>query len=212
MAFVEWTMKGSEYGHCNCNVGCPCQFNALPSHGNCRAHSFFQIERGRFGDVKLDGLAWGFLAAWPGPIHLGDGTYQLVIDERADAKQRAAIEAVAQGRETDPGTLITQVFSTLVSKWLPTQFKPIALSIDVDRAKASVRIPGLIEAEARPIANPVTGEAHRVRLQLPAGFEFSEAEFATGKCRTHGEIELNFDDTHAHLAHIHWSTHGVVRH
>ena len=111
MAFVEWTMQGSEYGHCNCNVGCPCQFNALPSHGHCRAHSFFQIERGRFGDVRLDGLRWGFLAAWPGPIHLGEGTYQLVVEERADAKQRAAIEAVAQGKETDPGTLITQVFS-----------------------------------------------------------------------------------------------------
>jgi hypothetical protein len=212
MAFVEWTMKGTEYGHCNCNVGCPCQFNALPSHGNCRAHSFFQIDRGRFGDVRLDGLRWGFLAAWPGPIHLGEGTYLLVVDERADAAQRAAIEAIAQGRETDPGTLITQVFSTLVSTWLPTQYKPIELEIDVGRAKASVRVPELIEAEARPIANPVTGAPHRVRVQLPEGFEFTEAEFATGRCRTHGPVELNFDDTHAHVAPIHWSTHGVVRH
>src|SRR5262245_9293388 len=82
MAFVEWTMKGTEYGHCNCNTGCPCQFNSLPSHGNCRAHSFFQIERGKFGDVTLDGLRWGFLAAWPGPIHMGGGTAVTVIEER----------------------------------------------------------------------------------------------------------------------------------
>ena len=142
---------------------------------------------------------------------MGEGTYQLVVEERADAAQRAAIEAVAQGRETDPGVPITQVFSTLVTKWLPTQYKPIELEIDVGRAKASVRVPGLIEAEAHPIANPVTGAPHRVRVQLPEGFEFTEAEFATGRCRRR-PIELNFDDTHAHVAPIHWSTHGVVRH
>ena len=212
MGFVEWSIQGAEYAHCNCNVGCPCQFNALPSHGHCRAHTFFQIERGRFGDVPLDGLRWGFLGSWPGPIHLGDGTWLAVIDERADGKQRAALEAIAAGRETEPGTLITQVFNTLITHRLPTQYKPIDLSIDVASAKASVRVADLIEAEAHPIANPVTGAAHRVRLQLPEGFEFTEAEFATGRCRTQGPVELRFDDTHAHLAHIHWSTHGVVKH
>ncbi|MGH7291464.1 MAG: DUF1326 domain-containing protein [Myxococcota bacterium] len=205
-------MRGTEFGHCNCNVGCPCQFNALPSHGHCRAHSFFQIERGSFGGVPLDGLRWGFLGSFPGPIHLGDGTWLAVIDERADAKQRTALEAIASGSETDPGTLITQVFNTLITRRLPTQYKPIELAIDVDGVKATVRVPDLIEAEAHPIANPVTGAAHRVRLQLPDGFEFTEAEFATGRCRTEGPIELRFDDTHAHLARIHWSTHGVVRH
>ena len=211
MAFVEWTLKGAEYGHCNCATGCPCQFNALPTHGHCRAHSFFHIERGRFGDVVLDGLDWGFLGAWPGPIHMGGGTMVCVIDERANAAQRGAIEAIAQGRETEPGTLITQVFSAMISRVLPTLYKPIELSIDVDRARGRVRIPGLIDAEAAPIKNPVTGAEQRARVTLPQGFEFTEAEFAAGRCRTEGPIELNFDGTHAHLAHIHWSTHGLVR-
>ena len=93
MAFVEWTMEGVEFANCSCNVGCPCQFNALPTHGHCRAHTFVQVEKGRFGSVKLDGLRWGLLAMWPGPIHLGNGTMQIVIDERADAKQREALDA-----------------------------------------------------------------------------------------------------------------------
>ncbi|MFI5316067.1 MAG: DUF1326 domain-containing protein [Myxococcota bacterium] len=211
MAFVEWTMQGVEYGHCNCNTGCPCQFNSLPSHGNCRAHSFFHIERGRFGDVPLDGLNWGFLGAWPGPIHMGDGTIVSVIEERANPKQRAAIEAISHGRETDPGSLITQVFSAMISRVLPTVYKPIELSIDVARGTARVRVPGLIDAQASPIKNPVTGAEQRARVILPDGFEFTEAEFITGRCRTEGPIELNFDGTHAHLARIHWSTHGVVR-
>jgi hypothetical protein len=212
MANVEWTMKGVEYGHCNCATGCPCQFNALPTHGNCRAHSFFQIERGRFGkDVVLDGLRWGFLAMWPGPIHLGDGTCVTVVEERASAAQRAAIEAIACGRETDEGSLITQVFDAMIKRRLPTIYKPIDLAIDVESGKAHVRVPGLIDAEATPIKNPVTGAAHRISIQLPNGMEFAKAEMVTGKCRTQGPIELTFDDTHAHLAQVSWSTHGVTR-
>ncbi|HUP92208.1 MAG TPA: DUF1326 domain-containing protein [Solimonas sp.] len=204
-------MQGWEFANCNCNWGCPCQFNQLPSHGNCRAHTFVQIEKGRFGDVPLDGLRWGIMGAWPGPIHLGNGTWLSIVDERADAKQRAALEAVSHGKETEPGTLIWQVFSTMVTNRLPTVVKPIELSADFKKATAKVHVPGLIDSTAEPMKNPVTGAPHRARVTLPEGFEFTEAEFATGKSRTTGPIELQFDSTHAHLARIHWSNRGVVR-
>lgn len=211
MAFTEWNMQGVEFANCSCNWGCPCQFNGLPSHGDCRAHTFVQIHKGRFGDVALGGLRWGIMAAWPGPIHLGKGTFQAVVDERADARQRAALKAVAHGRETDPGSLVWQIFSTTVTKLLPTLFKPIQLDIDLDERNARLSVPGVIESTAAPITNPVIGAPHHVRVQLPAGIEFSEAEFASGTARSQGAIPLEFDGTHAHLARFHWSTHGVVR-
>jgi hypothetical protein len=211
MALVDWFMKGTEFANCNCAVGCPCQFNALPTHGNCRAHTFVQIDEGRFGDVRLDGLRWGIMAMWPGPIHLGNGTFQVIVDERADTRQRAAIEAVANGRETEPGTLIFNVFAALISNTLPTLYKRIDLAIDAANGTARLAVPGVIDGSSHPIANPVTGAPHRVRVSLPAGFEFTEAEFTAGKAKTAGgAIELMFDDTHAHLARIHWSTRGVV--
>lgn len=211
MAFVEWKMHGTELVNCNCNWGCPCQFNSLPSKGHCRAHGFFQIDRGHFGEVNLDGLRWGILAAWPGAVHQGNGTFMTVIDERADALQRVAIEAISHGKETEPGSLIWQVFSTTVTTFLPTQFRPIELAIDVEARMGKVRVPGLIECDVTPIKNPVTGEPQRARLTLPNGFEFTEAEFASGTAKSSGQIELLFDNTHAQLAPIHWSTHGVVR-
>ncbi|MDB5974336.1 MAG: hypothetical protein JWR07_1096 [Nevskia sp.] len=211
MAFVEWSMRGVEFANCNCQLGCPCQFNALPDKGHCRAHTFVQIEQGCFGEVPLDGLRWGIMAFWPGPIHLGDGTFMTIIEERADSAQRAAIEAISHGRETDPGSLIWQVFSTTVSKFLPTLYKPIRLSIDPGKATAQLQVPGLIDSSAGPILNPMTGAPHRVALTLPAGFEFTRAEFASGQSKTSGAVELNFDGTHSHIAPIHWSTHGVVR-
>jgi hypothetical protein len=212
MKLVEWSMTGVEFGNCNCSFGCPCQFNSLPTHGHCRAHTFVQIEKGRFGDVPLDGLCWGILAQWPGPIHLGNGTFQSIVDERADARQREALEAISQGRETEPGKLIWQVFSTTVTQVLPTLYRRIELAIDVQLRTAKVTVPGVAESSAASIKNPVTGADHRARVTLPTGFEFTEAEFVSGRCKaSSGPIDLQFDGTHAHLAQIHWGTHGVVR-
>ena len=61
-------------------------------------------------------------------------------------------------------------------------------------------------------ATAKTGAAQRARVTLPAGFEFTDAEFASRPTNgRRGDIPLDFSDTHAHLARIHWSTHGVVR-
>lgn len=211
MKLVDWSMQGIEFVNCNCGYGCPCQFQGNPTHGNCCAYGFVQIEKGRFGDVSLDGLRWGILAAWPGAIHEGNGTFQTIIDERADAKQRAAIEAVSHGKETEPGTLIWQVFSTTVTKFLPTLYKPIDLQIDLEKRSAEVKVSGVVEGKGSSIRNGVSGKDVPARLIMPAGFEFHEAEFISGTGKTaNGAIKLDFDDTHAHLARVHWTTRGVM--
>lgn len=209
--YVEWAMDGLEFSNCNCSWGCPCQFNGMPTNGNCRAFCFVQIEKGHFGDVTLDGLRWGILGAWPSAIHLGNGTFVSVIDERANPKQRQAIEAVSHGRETEPGSLIWQVFSATVSKLLPTIYKPIDLSIDYSARTARLKVPGLVEGHAESIRNPVTGAPHQVRVTMPTGFEFTESEVVSGKSKATSPIEMDFDGSHAHLARIRWSTHGVAR-
>jgi hypothetical protein len=209
--YVEWSMEGFEFTNCNCSWGCPCQFNGPPTNGNCQAFCFVQIDKGHFGDVRLDGLRWGILGAWPAAIHLGNGTFLSVIEERADPGQRQAIEAISHGKETDPGSLIWQVFSTTVTKLLPTAYKPIDLSIDYTARTARVSVPDLIEGRAESIRNPVTGAPHPVRVTMPTGFEFTESEVVNGKSKATGPITLELDGSHAHLARIHWSTHGVVR-
>ena len=209
--YVEWSMEGVEFANCNCSWGCPCQFNGLPTQGHCRAFAFIQVDKGRFGDTPLDGLRWGILGAWPAAIHMGNGKFQTIIEERANPKQRQAIETVSHGGETEPGSLIWQVFSTTVTQFLPTLYKPIELQIDYSARNARVKVPGLLEGAGESIRNPVTGAAHQVRVTMPTGFEFTESEVLSGKSKASGPIELNLDGSHAHLARIHWSTHGVVR-
>lgn len=31
MANVDWYIEGKQFGNCNCNYSCPCQFEDLPS-------------------------------------------------------------------------------------------------------------------------------------------------------------------------------------
>ena len=66
---TAWEIKGREFGNCNCDYGCPCQFNALPTHGHCRGLAVFDIETGFHGATRLDGLRAAGIFRWPGPIH-----------------------------------------------------------------------------------------------------------------------------------------------
>jgi len=79
----KWMIKGLEYGNCNCDYGCPCQFSSPTTHGSCEAVLSGIIEEGYFNDTKLDGLKWALLVKWPGEIAAGNGKEQAIIDENA---------------------------------------------------------------------------------------------------------------------------------
>src|SRR5204862_3038031 len=69
-----WFMNGSLVGSCNCEWGCPCNFDAPPTYGFCDGFYALAIREGRFGDVPRDGLAFVFGGHAPGPPHGGGGT------------------------------------------------------------------------------------------------------------------------------------------
>ena len=207
---IEWVIKGREFANCNCSYGCPCQFNALPTHGWCEAAGGFQIETGHFGDVKLDGLRAVGLYQWPGPVHAGNGKMQLIIDERADARQRKALVSILTGEETREMATMWWVFSAMCPTKFEPLFKPIELEIDVASRRGQLVVPGIIEASGEPTRNPVTGAEHRVRIDLPDGFEYRLAEIGSGRTKATGTIELELKDTYAQFAELHLSDQGIV--
>ena len=211
MATIEWNINGKEYANCNCAYGCPCQFNALPTHGNCEAAIGYQIDTGRFGDVKLDGLRAVALYKWPGPVHHGNGTMQLVIDERADAKQRDALVKIMSGQETKEMATMWWVYSAMCTTKLEPLFKPIELKVDIEARRGQLVVPGMVESSGEPIRNPVTGAEHRARIELPDGFEYRIAEMGSATTRATGAIPLpGLENTYGQFAHLHLSNKGVV--
>ena len=210
MARIEWRMRGPEIANCNCDWGCPCQFNALPTRGNCRAMTAMRIDDGNFGALDLSGLTWAGMFAWPGPIHEGGGEAFVVIDPAASEAQRNALLTILSGGETDPGATIFNVFATVIDTLHEPAFVPIEFTIDLDKREGSVRIEGLMQTRTQPIRNPVTGDEHRVRVVLPSGFEYREAEFASGDTVATGPVSLEWAGRHAHVAMLDLSTHGAA--
>lgn len=209
---TSWEIQGRELINCNCSYGCPCQFNALPTRGFCEAAGWFSIERGNYGDVRLDALAFGMALKWPGPIHEGGGTCQPFLDVRASAAQRDALLTIMSGRDSDPFATVFAVFATTFATVHEPIFAAFDLAIDVDARKGHVRVADAAITQAQPIRNPVTGAEHRVRIDLPNGFEYELAEIGSGTTSVRGSVEIELEDSYAQLAYIHMNNHGLVRH
>jgi len=103
MTTTSWRIEGPHFVNCNCDYGCPCQYMARPTDGTCKAVVAWRIDKGHFGDTKLDGLLMVNTYSWPNPIHEGNGTMQTIIDEHADQDQRDALTAIMQGEGAEFG-------------------------------------------------------------------------------------------------------------
>ena len=211
MTDTHWTIKAREFTNCNCAYGCPCQFNALPTHGHCQAVVGMEIDRGHHGHTKLDGLRFAGIFSWPGAIHEGKGQVVVIIEERATPAQREALLRILSGLDTEPGATIFQVFSTTLEKVHDPVFAPIDFEVDIDARKARLVVPGLIEGRGEPILNSVTGVEHRARIDIPDGFEYSIAEMGRGWTKTSGAIPLNLSDSYGQFAHVNLCESGIVR-
>ena len=207
----RWMLRGVEYANCNCNWGCPCQFGAPTTHGNCEAVVAGHVEEGSFNETKLDGLDWALLLHWPGEIADGNGTEQAIIDERADPAQREGLRKILHGESTTSGMTHFFVYNSTMSSVLETLYAPIELSIDVDGRMATVKIGDLVESVGTPIMSAFDGSATRSRINLPNGFEYTYAEMGNGSTKARAGIELDFADTYGQFNLLHMNQDGVIR-
>jgi len=76
----QWNLKGHVLVACNCDWGCPCNFNALPTAGKCEGGWTWHVDAGNVDGVTLDGLNFSVYVNWPGAIHEGNGVALILID------------------------------------------------------------------------------------------------------------------------------------
>ena len=210
---IKWRIAGEEMVSCNCSWGCPCQFNALPTTGNCEAIVAWQIRDGYFGNTQLNGTRFGRAVWWPGPIHEGNGVARTIVDEQTTKEQREALIALTTGRH---GGTYWEIFASVIPNVVEPIIAPISINMDRDKRRATLRIPDVIACDVEPIKNwktsdrskPATGPEHRARITLPNGFEYKEAEMGnTVSCRVTAGDKLTFElkNTYAQLNEFDWS-------
>jgi hypothetical protein len=189
----NWTMKGANFGSCNCDWGCPCNFNVPPSYGHCDGIYVFTVREGRYGQTSLDGVNFAWAAHSPGALHEGNVTSVLLIDERANQQQRAALETLWRSGESG---LPFDIFSSVTSNWLETIYAPFEIEDAGINSKARIGAKGEIyELAQSRVKNPVTGEEEELYLDKPTGFTAKRAELGMAEVGRFSCDGLAFENT-----------------
>lgn len=184
---VKWAMEADYLQACNCDYGCPCEFEAPPTKGFCEGIGAWRINEGNYGNVSLDGLGLGFALHSPEALHLGNITLALFVDETANEEQRNALVQIASGQA---GGMPFEIIATLVGNLSGPHFVPIRFNIAGKNSSAKMGEDTSIAFES--IKNPVTGEDEGIRIEHETGFLFKGAEVVSAKECTTSIGDLKF--------------------
>lgn len=188
-----WWMKGAIIGACNCEWGCPCNFNAPPTYGHCDGFYTLVVKEGRYGELPLDGVTFIFGGHSPGPIHEGDGTSLLIVDEGTAPAQREAIIRLWRG--SGVGSPFDE-FASVTAVWHEPIVAPI--EIELDGIRSTVRVTGdgtILDLALSRVSNPVTGDEEELFLDKPTGFTSLRSELGTSRVATLASSVMTTDVT-----------------
>jgi hypothetical protein len=197
---IEWRLRGTVLVACNCDYGCPCNFNALPTKGHCEGGWTWSVDDGQYGDARLDGLVFSVYVRWPGPIHAGGGKGVVLYDERADESQRAAVETLVGGGVGGPWGVLAWTWEVADGP------RPVRYEVEIAGDRSSLRAGDALEIEFEPIANPVTGAEVHPGAVLPEGIVFKQGSFArTRRNVLRGDVEYDHSGQYAAFAPFEYS-------
>lgn len=202
----RWQFSGDYFENCSCDVVCPClvstsaPLTAQPSKGVCDVAVAFHIEKGSYDDVPLDGLNVAVIVHTPGPMADGNWTLAAYIDERADDRQAAALEAIFGGAEGGP----MAAFAPMVARHLGVRKAPIRYAIE--GKTRSAEIPSVLRMTVAPI--PTMHESGET--WMAAGHPFAPDRLALavgGQGSRYDDHGIRWDNSgkNGHYAPINWS-------
>jgi len=151
MADTGWQISGEYMESCNCDYLCPCIFTnpqAPVTHDQCTSLQIYRIDRGSFGDVKLDGLAFAVIIRSGKVMVDGNWIYAGVVDAAANPAQREALTRIVSG---EAGGTPARIRTTLVSDFRGVEVKPI--TFEMNGLKRSASIPGVLELAVEGVAS-----------------------------------------------------------
>jgi hypothetical protein len=203
----SWSFSGEYFENCNCAVACPCIFSTAapftsePTEGACEVAFAFHLDRGQFGDVPLNGLNAALIARTPGAMIEGNWSVALYVDERADERQREALQAIFSG--TAGGVM--GGFAPLIGEVLGVKAVPIAYHNEGQRR--AVEIPEIMDLAVRATPSIMGENAEIVAVGAhpfaPEGVAMAAGE--PGSTWTDYGMRWDNSGRNGHYAAINWS-------
>jgi len=202
----QWRLEVEYIQSCNCDYGCPCNFNALPTYGNCEALVAYKIKKGNFADTKLDGVVFAWGLWWPKAIHMGDGIGQLYVDKKASPQQVKAIEEITSGKY---GGGVFMIFPSTFKETRPTVITDIAFQHGP--YDASFTVGGAGKVKSQHIRNAKTGDVWEGELLVPGGIVFKRGTVTSVDWDwTSKDISLKHEMKNGHMAQVTYTNEGCI--
>jgi hypothetical protein len=203
---TQWTMELEYLQSCNCDYGCPCNFNASPTYGNCEALLAYHVLKGNFGNTNLDDVTFAWGLWWPKAIHMGDGIGALYVDSKASPEQVKAIEEIISGKY---GGGVFAIFPTTFKSALPTKITKIDFHYDPYDGWFTVEDAG--EVRSQHITNPVTGAQWEGELMVPGGIAFKRGTVSSVNWNWKAnDISLKHEKKNGHASIAKFSNEGCI--
>jgi hypothetical protein len=199
---MAWRLSGQYFETCSCTVLCPCiisQATATPTEGYCDAVVAFHIERGGVDGVDLAGLTAVIALHADGPMANGQGRRAVILDQRASADQRQALERIFTGQEGGPPEAIGGLVPELVG------VHSADIEFTVDGESRSLRVAGFGEQSVTALAG-LGGET----LQLthtghPANNDLAVARAGATARFSGASFDIDNAGKNGHFAPFNWS-------
>ena len=146
---MAWSIAGSYFETCNCDVVCPCtaslSFGA--TNDDCRVVLVFHVKDGEVDGVDVGGLTVAAVAETPKVMTEGNWRLGVFIDAAASDEQAEKLGAVFSGALGGP----MEALGPLVGENLGVERAPI--EVREDGLKHSVRIGDAVDFEVEDIVS-----------------------------------------------------------
>lgn len=207
---TEWFMEGPWFKSCNCDPGCPCDFNQFPTHDHCEGMVGMKIEKGKFGDVDLSSLCWASVVRWPGAMHEGNGQMQPIVDIKASDKQRAALFEALSGKH---GDTLMEIIAAVCPTVHPPIFSAFEFEFDLASRKGRMKAGSALLTEVETLRTiGDSPQPYRILVTIPDGFEYTgdthgaETALAT-TIKSSGPVALDLKNCHASMTYVKRGSH-----
>jgi hypothetical protein len=154
----SWQVSGDYCETCSCLYICSCStsnFVLPPNKDYCLGVLTFHVERGSLGATSLDDLSAALLVYTPeGPMSTADWSVGLIVDQRADQKQREALTGIFSGRSGGPMAGL----APLIKNFLGVEARPI--DYRKNGLSRAVSIPDAVDYAVEGFANPFKEGEH----------------------------------------------------
>ena len=194
---MAWSIEGSYFETCSCDVICPCtaslSFGA--TNDRCNVVLVFRIKRGEVEGVDVSGLTVAAVADSPKVMSEGNWRLGVVIDEAATEEQAEKLGGVFSGALGGP----MEALAPLVGENLGVDRLPI--EVDEDGLTHSVRIGDAVDFEIEDLVpfGVDTGEPAKLTgIFHPAGSTLTVAHATRSQIdafgiRYHGKSGFSSD-------------------